>query len=170
MPTEMPILTWGETCLFCHKPICRGLPKLIFSTEVPQLLGLSHSTCCATKYSIGQYQICPPQYLSSEQVSFLISLFPKLYSLPGGFEPNRELRHALVCLLGSYPESMQDVMGVFTKENGQYLNCFQGNKYDGDLETDYLRALGQIQAMASKIQAPGVNFEAENRRYKPTLS
>ena len=141
-------ITWQHECLFCKRPIQRGRPTLIFPTDEPKLLGISHSTCCATKYRYGHYQMCPPDYLSDEQVSFLVHFFHRLYSLPGGWEPNRELRWCLATLLRNYPASLTDPMAALQEFRDEYRHRPSQQIYEGDLETDYLRSLGEIQKAA----------------------
>ena len=155
----MQKITWKQECLFCKRPIQRGRPTLIFSTDEPKLIGLSHSTCCATKYRYGHYQMCPPDYLSDEQISFLVQFFPRLYSLPGGMEPNRELRWCLATLLQNYPASLADPMASLRKFLDEYKHQSYQQLYEGDLETDYLRSLGEIQKAArEKPVGVEVNF------------
>lgn len=146
----MQKIIWKHECLFCKRPILRGRPTLIFSTDEPRLIGLSHSICCATKYRYGHYQMCPPDYISDEHVSFLMHFFPRLHSLPGGMEPNRELRFCLVELLRDYPASMANPMVVLRKFLDEYKSWSHGWLYTGDLETDFLRCLGQIQRVAKE--------------------
>ncbi len=146
----MQKMTWQHECLFCNRPILRGRPTLIFSTDEPKLIGLSHSTCCATKYRYGQYQTCPPYYLSDEQVSFLMHFLSKLYSLPGGMEPNRELRFCLGEFFRDYPASLGNPVAVLRKFLDDYKRWSHDWMYKGDLETDFLRSLGQIQKAAKK--------------------
>lgn len=144
----MQKITWKHQCYFCQRPIQRGRPTLIFSTDEPKLFGISHSTCCATKYNYGHFQMCPPDYFSDEQVSFLVQFFYRLYSLPGGLEPNRELRFSLITLLRDYPASLADPMASLRKFLDEYKHQSYQQLYDGDLETDFLRILGQIQKAA----------------------
>jgi len=92
--------------------------------------------------------MCPPDYFSDEQVSFLVQFFYRLYSLPGGLEPNRELRFSLITLLRDYPASLADPMASLRKFLDEYKHQSYQQLYDGDLETDFLRILGQIQKAA----------------------
>ena len=141
-------ITWHHECLFCKRPIQRGRPTLIFSMDEPELVGISHSTCCATKYNYGHFQMCPPDYLSEEQISFLVHYFYRLYSLPGGMEPNRELRFSLITLLRDYPASLVNPMASLQQFLDEYKRWSHEWLYDGDLKTDYLRSLGEIQRAA----------------------
>ncbi len=90
----------------------------------------------------------PPDYLSHEQVSFLVHFFHRLYSLPGGLEPNRELRWCLATLLQNYPASLADPMASMRKFLDEYKHQSYQQLYEGDLETDFLHSLGQIQRAA----------------------
>jgi len=92
--------------------------------------------------------MCPPDYFSEEQVSFLMQFFPMLYSLPGGFDPNRELRFCLITFLQDYPDSMSDPIASLQKFLDEYKHWSNEWLYDGDLEADFLRLLGQIQKAA----------------------
>ena len=141
-------ITWQYECLFCKRPIQRGRPTIIFSMDEPKLIGISHSTCCATKYNYGHFQMCPPDYFSDEQVSFLVQFFHRLYSLPGGFQPNRELRLCLITLLQDYPASLANPMASLQEFLDEYKHWSHEWLYDGDLETDFLRSLGEIQRAA----------------------
>jgi hypothetical protein len=163
----MDTMTWSTPCLYCHRPILRGKPTLIFSLEQPRLLGLSHSTCCATRYHYGHYQLSPPQKISSEKIAFLVNFFPKLYSLPGGLEPNSELRFLLARLLDDFPNSLIHVMAKFQKSRTEYARWYPGPEYQSDLETDYLKFLGEIAHMAKKTDAPDADFGQEPRKHSP---
>jgi hypothetical protein len=90
----------------------------------------------------------PPDYFSDEQVSFLMQFFPRLYSLPGGFQPNRELRYCLSTFLQDYPASSVNPMASLRKFLNGYKHLSYQQPYKGDLETDFLRILGQIQKAA----------------------
>ena len=144
----MQKITWKHECLFCKRPILRGRPTLVFSTDEPKLVGLSHSTCCATKYRYGHFQMCPPDYLSDEQISFLVQFYHRLYSLLGGQEPNRELRLSFITFLQDYPASLANPMASLRKFLDEYKHWSHEWLYDGDLEADFLRLLGQIQREA----------------------
>jgi len=154
----MEKITWNHECLFCKRPISRGKPTLIFSTEEPKLVGLSHSTCCATKYRYGHYQMCPPYYLSEEHVSFLIQFYPRLYRLPGGVEPNRELRVALAQLLHDYPASLANPIACLRRFLDEHQQWSREWLYSSDLETDFLRFLGEIQSTAKAPLGLEVDF------------
>ena len=118
----MAIITWNHLCNFCHRPIIRGKPTILFATDKPLLLGLSHSTCAATKYHLGQHQMNPPDYLSRQELAFLIQFFPMLYRLPGRLEPNIALRQCVAGLLWDYPKSMANPM--------KYINEFREENKD----------------------------------------
>lgn len=144
----MQTITWNHPCYYCHRLITRGRPTLILSTIAPILIGISHSTCCATKYHDGHFQTCPPDNLSSEQVSFLVHFMLALYKLPGGFEPDRVLRCCLVTMLFDAPDALDKPI--------KYLRIYQNQNrhevqaYKGDLEADFLKFLGQVQKMAKE--------------------
>ena len=145
-------LTWKCICFACKRPINSGNPTLMFSTVKPELLGICHATCSyKIKPNIGDgFHMHPPDYLSQEQISFLMHLYPKLFSLPGGFEPNRELRWVLARMLPDFPDTIRDPMIAFRnliEENARYSREWL---YEGDLETDFLRVLGKIQKAAKE--------------------
>jgi len=144
----MQKITWKHQCYFCQRPIQRGNPTLIFATDRPELIGICHATCGSGKYRYGQFQTCPPDYLSEEQISFLAQFYPKLYSLPGGTKPNRELRWCLGTLLHNYPASSTDPIASLRKFLDEYKHQSYQQLYEGDLETDFLRSLGEIQKAA----------------------
>ena len=105
--------------------------------------------------------MCPPNYLSEEHVSFLMHFHPRLYSLPGGQEPNRELRFALVDLLRDYPASFTNPMFCLRQFLDEYPRWSHEWLYDGDLETDFLHFLGETQKLA---RAPlGIEADFRNR-------
>jgi len=138
-------ITWGCQCHFCGRQITRGKPTLIFAWDKPILLGVSHSTCCATKYSYSCFQTCPPYRVSSEQVTFLMHFYCMLHSLPGGSERNRELRWSLSRMLDRYPSVLKRPMPVLQRFIRDHHKWGFEWLYDGDLETDFLRFLGQVQ-------------------------
>lgn len=144
----MQKINWKCICFFCQRPIYRGKPTILLGTDKPMIVGICHSTCGSGKYSYGQFQMRPPDYLSDEQVSFLAHFFSRLYSLPGGFEPNRELRFCLSTLLRDYPASLTDPIASLEKFLDEYRRWSHEWLYAGDLETDFLRLLGQIQSAA----------------------
>jgi hypothetical protein len=153
----MPAITWNHICHFCHRPITRGRPALVFSTERPELVGLSHSTCCATKYRYCHYQMNPPRHLSSERVSFLVQFYPMLYSLPGGFNvPNSDLRRCVAYTLWDYPKSLVNPLECLRKFRLQNIGLMQ--PYEGDLEADYLKFLARVQK-AAKENPVDVEFD-----------
>jgi len=131
----MPTITWNHLCNFCHHPITRSKPTIIFAADKPLMLGISHSTCGATKFRYGRHQMNPPVHLSKEQVAFLIQFFPMLYSLPGGFEPNVDLRRCAADMLDDYPVSLVNPLECLRK----FTKCNVGllQPYEGDLEADF---------------------------------
>jgi hypothetical protein len=112
------------------------------------LIGISHSTCAATKYNLGHHQMNPPGHLSQEQVAFLVQFYPMLYSLPGGFEPNADLRRCVADLLWDYPRSMVNPTKCVHEYREQ--NKDETQSYKGDLEADYLRFLAKVQKAAKE--------------------
>lgn len=144
----MQKITWKHQCYFCQHPIQRGNPTLIFATDRPELIGICHATCGSGKYRYDQFQTCPPDYLSEEQISFLVHYFYRLYSLPGGTKPNRELRFCLITFLQDYPASSTDPMASLRKFLDEYKRWSYEWLYEGDLEADFLRCLGEIQKAA----------------------
>lgn len=144
----MEKITWKCQCSICQRLIYRGKPTLLFATDRPMMVGICHSTCGYGRYNYGHFQMCPPHYLSNEQISFLVEFFHKLYSLPGGQEPNRELRWCLGILLRDYPASLFNPMESLRYFLNEHKRWSHEWLYSGDLETDYLRLLGQIQREA----------------------
>jgi hypothetical protein len=155
----MQTITWTHLCYFCHKPILRGRPTLILSTNCPELLGVSHSTCCATKYQYAKYQTCPPDYLSADRVSFWIHFYPLVYRLPGAFEPNRALRYSLVDLLHEAPDALDNPIKYLRKF--QIWNKRDVQEYTGDLERDFLKLLGNVQRL---VKEQPVGLEVDFRK------
>ncbi len=90
----------------------------------------------------------PPDYLSKEETAFLVQFFPMLYSLPGGYEPNTALRWCVADMLQDYPASVANPMKCF--QEFQEHNKYKTQTYQGDLETDYLKFLGQVQKAAKE--------------------
>lgn len=111
-------------------------------------VGLSHSTCAATKYNLGHHQMNPPDRLSREHVAILVQFYPMLYSLPGGFEPNAVLRRCVADMLWDYPRSMVNPMKCLHEFQEQ--NKDKAQSYKGDLEADYLRFLAKVQKTAKE--------------------
>jgi hypothetical protein len=144
----MQTITWNLQCYVCHRPMFSGKPALIFSTTEANLVGIAHSSCSITKIGPGCFQTCPPFYLSSGQVSFLAQLFPMVFSLPGGLEPNGMLRNCLASLLYPYPESMINPLATLQQERDLHRSLPW--TYEGDLEGDFLRSLGQVQRLAKE--------------------
>jgi len=133
---------------------------LILSTEHPALVGFSHSSCGWTKSRYGLLQTCPPYYLSDEQVAFVVQLYPRLFGLPGSVEPNGQLRGAVARMLQDYPETLSDP----TRFLRQFIDELHLEPYEkayiGDLETDFLRFLGETQKMAETRLGIEVDFRA----------
>ena len=154
----MQKITWKHQCYFCQRPIQRGNPTLIFATDRPELIGICHATCGSGKYRYDQFQTCPPDYLFEEQISFLVQFYPKLYSLPGMNNPNSDLRRCLAYILRDYPASLADPMALLRELLDEYKHQSYQQLYEGDLETDYLRSLGQIQK-AAKGKPVGVEAD-----------
>jgi hypothetical protein len=150
----MDKLTWGHRCYFCYHQIERGKPSMIFATDQPMLIGLAHSTCSATKYRYERFQMCPPNVLSNDQVSFLLHFFPMLYKLPAG-----DLRKCLAAFILEYPESTARPMGYLKKQGEDGIPGPQ--PYSGDLEVDFLHFLGWVQKAAGDNPA---NVEADFRK------
>lgn len=151
----MTKITWGYECAVCHRPINRGKPTILFATDAPTLVGISHSTCSHKRQRYASFQMCPPFRLSPEQISFLIHVHVQFYRLPGAEMPNGDLRVCLVRLLNDYPASLAnpiEALGECIEEEKRYAHKWQ---YDGDLEKDYLNALGQVQKAAKEYPFDG---------------
>jgi hypothetical protein len=86
-----------------------------------------------------------------------------LFSLPGGFEPAGVLRSWLGSLLYPYPESMIDPLATLRKERDRSWNKRQ--KYEGDLEMDFLKFLAQVQRLAKEKP---VDVEVDFRKVHPS--
>jgi hypothetical protein len=129
----------------------------ISATDRSMMLGIYHSTCGYRRSNYGQFQMCPPDYLSDQQTSFLVQFFHRLYNLPGGQELNRELRWCLGILLQNYPASLATPMTSLQKFLDEHQRWSHEWLYNGNLETDFLRILGQIQ-MAAR-ERPGVEID-----------
>jgi hypothetical protein len=155
----MQTITWAYPCYFCHKPILRGRPTLIFSTDHPEFLGISHSTCCATKNQYGKYKTCPPNNLSKERISFWMHFYPTVYKLPGAFEPNRALQYCLVDLLHEAPDALDNPIKHLRKFQVWNRRDVQG--YGGDLERDFLKFLGNVQRL---VKEQPVDMEVDFRK------
>ena len=147
----MQKITWKCLCSICQRPIHRGKPTILFATDRPIMIGICHSKCSYSRYSYGHFQMCPPDYLSDEQISFLVQFYYRFYKLPGGQEPNRELRICLTTLLRDYPTSMVNPMASFRTFLDEYKRWSREWLYESDLETDFLRTLGQIQEAARAL-------------------
>jgi hypothetical protein len=111
-------------------------------------MGVSHSVCVATKYHIGHHQMNPPDFLSREQVAFLIQCYPMMYSLPGGFTADAALRKCVAGFLWYYPAILANPMRCLNQFREQNKGNVQS--YEGDLEADYLKFLAKVQKKAAK--------------------
>jgi hypothetical protein len=80
----MQKITWECLCCICRHPIYRGKPTIFFTTDRPMLVGICRSWCNYNRYSYGLFQMCPPDYLSDEQISFLVQCYHRFYNLSGG--------------------------------------------------------------------------------------
>ncbi len=94
--------------------------------------------------------MCPPYYLSNEQLSFLTEFFHRLYSLPGGEQPDRELRFCLAHLLRDYPASLANPLASLRAFLDECRRVNHKWLYHGDLEMDFLRLLGQVKKAAEQ--------------------
>ena len=138
-------------CSICQSPIDSGRPVLVFAVDKPQLAAVCHSTCrynWPPWFSYAQYKMCPPYYLPNGETSFLAHAYYKLYGLPGGFEPNRELRLCLAVFLRDYPFSLANPMLSFRRFLNEHERKGRKWLYEGDLEADFFRTLGEIQRRA----------------------
>jgi hypothetical protein len=147
----MQIITWGYLCHVCQRPIQSGRPTVLFAADRPLMVGICHSTCGYGQHNYGHFQMCPPDYLTEDQISFLVPLYFSLLNLPGGLEPKGGLRVSLAFLLRDYPFSMVNLMASFKKcleENKKWSAKWQ---YEGDLERDFLRILGDIDNRAREM-------------------
>ena len=160
----MKKITWKYQCFVCKLPIQGGNPCVVFSTDKAGLVGLCHSRCSygLFRYRYYWFRMRPPDYLSSEQVSFLMHFYPRLYSLPGGMEPNGQLRICLAHLIREYPASMRNPMISFRTCLDEQKRTSRGVPYEGDLETDFLRSLGEIQRSAREMP---IHVEIDFRSY-----
>jgi hypothetical protein len=87
--------------------------------------------------------------------------YPKLYDLPGGMQPNWQLRRCLGNFIGEYPASMRYTMAFLQASMAEHEHLFRGGPYEGDLEADFLRSLGEIQRSAREMP---VRVEIDFRR------
>ena len=152
----MTTITWNHFCYFCHRQITRGKPTILFATDKPLLIGISHSTCGARKTKYGHHQLNPPDHLSPEQIAFLIQYFPLLYRLPSGFEPNSDLRRCVADFHWNFPAVLANPMKCVHDFLEQKQN--KPLTYEGDLEADYLRFLAKVQK-AAKENPVDVEFD-----------
>jgi hypothetical protein len=90
----------------------------------------------------------PPAHLSREQVAFLIQFFPMVFSLPGGLEPNADLRQCVADFHWNYPAIETNPMKWINEFREQ--NKDEPQTYEGDLEADYLRFLAKVQKAAKE--------------------
>lgn len=144
----MQTISWYHPCHICHRPIQRGRPMLLFTPDEASLAGISHSTCGWNQARYVNFQMCPPEYLSNEHLSFLTYFFHKIFFLPGGIEKNRELRLSLIELLRDYPVSLANPSNSLRVFLNEYKYQYYQQVYEGDLEADFLRILGQVQKSA----------------------
>jgi hypothetical protein len=71
-----------------------------------------------------------------------VQLYPRLFRLPGGLQPNGQLRAVVAEMLQGYPESLSDPMRCLRRFlDEEHLALYR--PYVGDLETDFLRFLGE---------------------------
>ena len=149
----METITWRHQCFVCKRPIQGGSPCVVFSTNKAGLVGICHSKCSygLYRYGYGWFHMHPPNYLSSEHVSFLMHFYLKLYNLPGGMELNGQLRSSLANLLREYPDSMSDPMASLRMCMDEHKRLSRAGPYEGDLEADFLRSLGEIQRSAREM-------------------
>jgi len=157
----MQTLTWLHQCYYCQKPIMGGRPTLLFSHNESLFIGVSHSMCCFTKMEFSHFQMCPPTRLFCDQVSFLTYYFPMLDNLPGSRDnPKSQLRWSLVRILREYPESMKKPLTTLNASVQEHSKL--GYKlYEGDLEMDFLKFLGQVQRL---VREKSVDVEADFRK------
>jgi hypothetical protein len=141
----MNSITWGHQCYFCHRLIRRGKPTLVCSLDKPGLMGISHAKCAQDKYSYGNFWTSPPCHLSSEQVSFLVQFFPRLYALPGWDKPKNDLRRCAASMLLDYPGSLNTPTKCLQEFREGNTSTLMLQPYEGDLEADFLAFLGQVQ-------------------------
>ena len=87
-----------------------------------------------------------------------MQFFHRLYSLPGGQEPNRELRWCLSVLLRNYPDSLINPMASYRKFLDEHKLGPREWLYKGDLEADFLRSLAQIQ-QAAREKSVGIEID-----------
>ena len=149
----METITWRHQCFVCKRPIQGGNPCVVFSTDKAGLVGTCHSKCSygLYRYGYGWFHMHPPDYLSSEQVSFLMHFYPKLYNLPGGMDPNWQLRNCLANFIREYPASMRYPMASLQTSMDEHKLLLRPGPYEGDLEADFLRSLGEIQRSATEM-------------------
>jgi hypothetical protein len=145
---ETQPITWNSLCHFCGQPVQSGNPFLILNIEHPTVVGVAHAICSYNDYRYAQFHLCPPDYLTGSQIAFLVQFYPRLFSLPGWGKTNAELRRCLATLLLNYPHSLLDPLAALRQARG---NCPDSSQpYLGDLESDYLRFLGQVHQAAQE--------------------
>jgi hypothetical protein len=107
----------------------------------------------------------PPDHLSEEEISFLMHFYPRLYSLPGGADPNADLRRCLAFLLREFPASMRNPMASVHKFLEERRQFHQKELYQSDLERDFLRLLGEVVRSAKEMPIQTtVDFRFKPRR------
>lgn len=100
----------------------------------------------------------------------LTHFYPKLYSLPGGDEPNRELRWSIAVLLRDFPASLRDPMASLREFFEEHTRSSHKRLYEGDLETDFLRLLAELHRSAKEKPVPVVvDFRLASRRQGKVL-
>ena len=87
--------------------------------------------------------------------------YPKLYGLPGAMNRNWELRNCLGRFISGYPASMRYPMASLQASMAEHRHVFRSGPYEGDLEGDFLRSLGEIQRSARETP---VRVEIDFRR------
>ena len=79
-----------------------------------------------------------------------------LFGLPGGFEPNADLRRCVADFHWNYPAIETNPMKCINEFREQ--NKDNPQTYQGDLEADYLRFLAKVQK-AAKENPMDVEFD-----------
>lgn len=145
-------------CQICQRPIQGGRPTILLGVEKPLMVGICHSTCGYRWFRYGHFQMRPPDYLSSEQVSFLVQLYFRFYNLPGGREQNGELRLCAVDLVRDFPASLGKPLESLKHVCAERNYWHNRLPYHGDLELDFLRLLSEV-FKAAKNNPIGVEFD-----------
>jgi hypothetical protein len=82
-----------------------------------------------------------------------------VYKLPGAYEPDRALRYCLVDLLFQALDALDNPIKYLKKF--QISNRRDVQDYTGDLETEFLRFLGQVQNL---VKEQPVDVELDFRK------